>query len=98
MDTPDEKPTPRSAGRPPGTGVVPTAKKIVRDLSAVPPRSVHPALVPGVSVEETGRSYRTDKLVFGVALALVVAFIAWGLFAGANMSGTTSAVLSWVVE
>lgn len=98
MDTPDEKPAVRSAGPPPGTGIVPTAKKIVRDIAAVPPRSVHPALVPGVSVEETGRTYRTDKLVFGVALALVVAFIAWGIFAGDNMSGTTSTVLAWVVE
>ena len=98
METPDEKPTARSDGAPPATGIVPTAKKIVRDIAAVPPRSVHPALIPGVSVEETGRTYRTDKLVFGIALTLVVAFIAWGVFAGDNMSGTTSTVLGWVVE
>ena len=113
METPDEKPAERSAGSNPqrprtdvvGTGVnrlpgkaTETARKIVRDIVAVPPRSVHPALVPGVSVEETGRTYRTDPLVFGVALTLVVAFIAWGVFAGDNLSGTTSAVLAWVVE
>lgn len=113
METPDEKPPARSAGSTPprprtdavGTGVnrlpakaTEAAKKIVRDIAAVPPRSVHPALVPGVSVEETGRTYRTDPLVFGVALTLVVAFIAWGFFAGDNLSGTTTAVLGWVVE
>ncbi|MGV2902810.1 BCCT family transporter, partial [Microbacterium sp. AGC62] len=113
METPDEKPPARSAGSTPprprtdvvGTGVnrlpakaTEAAKKIVRDIAAVPPRSVHPALVPGVSVEETGRTYRTDALVFGVAVALTVAFIAWGVFAGDNLSGTTSAVLGWVVE
>ncbi|MDF2507362.1 MAG: choline transporter [Microbacterium sp.] len=113
METPDEKPPVRSAGSTPqhprtdavATGVnrlpakaTEAAKKIVRDIAAVPPRSVHPALVPGVSVEETGRTYRTDPLVFGVALTLVVAFIAWGVFAGDNLSGTTSAVLGWVVE
>ncbi|PRB59040.1 BCCT family transporter [Microbacterium sp. MYb45] len=113
METPDEKPPARSAGSTPqrprtdavGTGVnrlpakaTEAAKKIVRDIAAVPPRSVHPALVPGVSVEETGRTYRTDPLVFGVALTLVVAFIAWGVFAGDNLSGTTTAVLGWVVE
>lgn len=101
MDTSDEKPPARSeetgAVRQPGRAAE-TAKKIVRDIATVPPRSVHPALVPGVSVEETGRTYRTDKLVFGVALSLVVAFIAWGLFAGDNMAGTASTVLAWVVE
>ncbi|WP_136042638.1 MULTISPECIES: BCCT family transporter [unclassified Microbacterium] len=113
METPDEKLPARSAGSTPqrprtdavGTGVnrlpakaTEAAKKIVRDIAAVPPRSVHPALVPGVSVEETGRTYRTDPLVFGVAVALTVAFIAWGVFAGDNLSGTTTAVLGWVVE
>lgn len=113
METPDEKPDDRSAGHTPprprtdavGTGAnrlptkaTATARKIVRDIAAVPPRSVHPALVPGVSVEETGRTYRTDPLVFGVAVTLVVSFIAWGIFAGDNLSGTTSAVLGRVVE
>ncbi|WP_417541309.1 BCCT family transporter [Microbacterium maritypicum] len=113
METPDEKPDDRSAGHTPprprtdavGTGAnrlptkaTATARKIVRDIAAVPPRSVHPALVPGVSVEETGRTYRTDPLVFGVAVTLVVSFIAWGIFAGDNLSGTTTAVLGWVVE
>ncbi|MFK0402537.1 BCCT family transporter [Microbacterium sp. NPDC090225] len=97
METPEEKP-PRTTA----TNIVPkateTGRKIVRDMSAVPPRGLHPALIPGVSVEETGRTYRTDHLVFGVALAATVAFIAWGVFAGDNLSGTASSVLAWVVE
>ena len=63
METPDEKPDARSAGKNPprprtdtvGTGAnrlpakaTETARKIVRDIAAVPPRSEHPALVPGV--------------------------------------------------
>lgn len=97
METPEEKP-PRTTA----TNIVPkateTGRKIVRDMSAVPPRGLHPALIPGVSVEETGRTYRTDHLVFGVALAATVAFIAWGVFAGENLSGTASTVLAWVTE
>jgi choline/carnitine/betaine transport len=97
METPEEKP-PRTTA----TNIVPkateTGRKIVRDMSAVPPRGLHPALIPGVSVEETGRTYRTDHLVFGVALVATVAFIAWGVFAGDNLSGTASSVLAWVVE
>ncbi|WP_260857341.1 BCCT family transporter [Microbacterium sp. 1.5R] len=102
MDTPDEKPPARSDARKTTTGTLRQAGlqagKIVRDIAAVPPRSLHPALVPGVSVEETGRTYRTDPLVFGVAASLTIAFIAWGVFAGDNLAGTTSTVLAWVVE
>jgi choline/carnitine/betaine transport len=98
MDTPDESAVQKTGSvRQPGTAAE-TARKIVRGMTAVPPRSVHPALVPGVSVEETGRTYRTDPLVFGVAVALTLAFIAWGVFAGDNLAGTTRAVLDWVVE
>jgi len=102
MDTPDETPPSRTDVQKTTTGALRQAGmqagKIVRDIAAVPPRSVHPALVPGVSVEETGRTYRTDPLVFGVAASLTIAFIAWGVFAGDNLAGTTSAVLAWVVE
>lgn len=90
-------PTSTGSHRHPGKATE-TARKIVRDIAAVPPRSVHPALVPGVSVEETGRAYRTDPLVFGVAVTLTVAFIVWGIVAGDNLAGTTRAVLGWVVE
>lgn len=58
---------------------------------------MHPALVPGVSVEQTGRAYRTDPLVFGVAVVFTLGFIAWGVFAGDNLSGTTQTVLNWIV-
>lgn len=74
------------------------ARKLVHDFTHVPPRSVHPALIPGVGVEETGRTYRTDGLVFGVAIGLALAFITWGVVAGDNLAGTTSAVLGWVID
>lgn len=108
MDTPGRKPDPdaQGEGQPTKTGNIQwaasvtsqTARKIVHDLSVVPPRSVHPALIPGVAVEETGRKYRTDPLVFGVAVALMLAFIAWGVFAGDNLAGTSAAVLDWVID
>ena len=74
------------------------ARKIVHDLAAAPPVGLHPALIPGVSVESTGRTYRTDPLVFGVAITLMLAFIGWGVFAGDNLAGTSKAVLDWVLD
>ncbi|MGB4135929.1 MAG: BCCT family transporter [Microbacterium sp.] len=74
------------------------ARRIVQDIAKVPPRSVHPALIPGVSVEETGRTYRTDPLVFGVTIGLLLAFIGWGVFAGPHLADTTAAVLDWVID
>jgi len=59
---------------------------------------VHPALVPGVAVEEVPRRFRTDFLVFGIAIALTIAFIAWGVLGGDSLAATTSSVLSWVIE
>lgn len=67
-------------------------------MTTLPPRALHPALVPGVSVEETGRTYRTDGLVFGVALAVTIALIAWGVFGGDHLSATAAGALGWVVD
>ncbi|UOQ56036.1 BCCT family transporter [Leucobacter allii] len=60
--------------------------------------ALHPALIPGIGVEETHRVYRTDRLVFGVAIALTLAFVGWGVFAGDHLAATTRAALDWVVE
>lgn len=74
------------------------ARNLARNLTPTPPKGVHPALIPGVGVEQTGRTYRTDWLVFGVAAAFTVGFIAWGVLGGDSLSATTSAVLGWVVK
>ena len=58
---------------------------------------IHPALIPGVGVEQTGRVYRTDWLVFGVAAACTIAFIAWGVLGGASLPTTARTVLNWVI-
>ena len=42
--------------------------------------------------------YSTDKVVFGVAAVLVVAFLAWGLFATDGLSSVASTVLGGVIK
>ena len=64
----------------------------------VPPRGIHPALIPGVGVEQTGRVYRTDWLVFGIAAAFTIGFIAWGVLGGDSLYDTTQTVLDWIIE
>ena len=74
------------------------ARRLVRDFTEPPPSGVHPALVPGLGVEQTGRVFRTDSVVFGVAIVFTVAFLAWGVLGGDSLSSTASAVLAWVIE
>jgi choline/carnitine/betaine transport len=59
---------------------------------------IHPALIPGLGVEQTNRAFRTDRVVFGVAIGFAVAFIAWGVLGGDSLGATASAALGWVVE
>src|SRR3954452_23810583 len=74
------------------------ARNIARGLKNLQPKGLHPALIPGVGVEQTGRTYRTDWLVFGVAAAFVIAFISWGVFGGESLSLTAQSTLNWVIE
>lgn len=49
---------------------------VVRELNY--PHGIHPALVPGVSIEDQRVRYGTDKVVFGATAVAIVAFIALG--------------------
>ena len=60
-------------------------------------RSIHPALVPGIDVDETNSTFPTNKVVFAVALLVSTAVFVWALISptGLNEVGTT--MQSWVV-
>ena len=93
-----ESERPQAHGHGAGDRAMDTARRIAKDIADPAPDGVHPALIPGIGVEQTGRDFRTDRLVFGIAIAATVAFIAWGVIAGENLAGTASAVLGWVIE
>jgi len=46
----------------------------------------HPALLPGIGVEQTHVTFRIDRVVFAVAAAVVLAVIAWGLLLPAGLA------------
>lgn len=54
-----------------------SAKSFIREVTY--PHSIHPALVPGVSVEDQRIRYSVDWRIVSVVGGLIVAFIAWGV-------------------
>ncbi|WP_297008055.1 BCCT family transporter [uncultured Corynebacterium sp.] len=61
-------------------------------------RSVHPALVPGISVEDTNTKFPTRVGVFATALVVAMCFIVWAAVAPDNIADVGSTMQSWVVR
>lgn len=71
------------------------ARRFLREVTY--PHSIHPALVPGVSVGDQKITYRVDRPIVVVVGGLVVAFVIWGILAPQNVFAVSSAALSWVM-
>ena len=72
------------------------AKRILKDIMY--PHNIHPALVPGVAIEDQKVKYGVDKpILFGVG-GLVVAFVIWGVIAPEQVFDASSAALDWVMR
>lgn len=76
----------------PATSVRRTIRRLARD------ESVHPALIPGIGVEDTGREFRVNKPVLAVAAALTLAVVVWGLTNPDSLAETGSTALAWVMQ
>lgn len=59
------------------------------------PHDIHPALVPGISVDEQRRHYHLSKTVFGLAGVLTVAFVIWGIADPGGVASVASAAFTW---
>ncbi|GAA4523719.1 BCCT family transporter [Brachybacterium paraconglomeratum] len=62
------------------------------------PHNIHPALVPGIAIDEQRRRYSVDKLVFAVAGTLAVGFVIWGIVNTASVSVVAGAAYSWTMS
>nr|WP_203137089.1 BCCT family transporter [Microbacterium sp. JZ31] len=78
----------------PGAGSPPERKPVTDLVREV----THPALIPGIGVEDTNRTFSTNWTVFGIAGALVLAVVIWGFAAPQSISDAGSASLGWVME
>jgi choline/carnitine/betaine transport len=84
-----------SATSRPGTPEEPRPKKpVTKVLREV----THPALIPGIGVEDTGKTFSTNWIVLGLAGALVLVVVIWGFLAPQSIADTGSASLAWVME
>ncbi|WP_396667707.1 BCCT family transporter [Microbacterium sp. R86528] len=64
-------------------------KKILKEVT-------HPALIPGIGVEDTPRQFSTNWAVFGIAGVMVLGVVIWGFAAPDSISAVGSASLTWV--
>ena len=71
-------------------------RKIIDELTY--PHGIHPALVPGVGVEDRKVKFGTDKVVFAITAVLVVGFIAWGVLSTDSLSTVSATALAWVTD
>ena len=62
------------------------------------PHSIHPALVPGVSVEDQKVRYGIDKAIVGAVGAVIIGFVAWGVIAPQQVFDISSGALTWVMH
>lgn len=72
------------------------ARQFLRDITY--PHSIHPALVPGVSVEDQKIRYGVDRWILVVVGALIVGFVVWGIAAPAQVFAVSGAALTWVMQ
>lgn len=72
------------------------AKRILKDIMY--PHNIHPALVPGVAIEDQKVKYGVDKPILFVVGGLVVAFVIWGVIAPEQVFDASSTALDWVMR
>ncbi|ACZ31279.1 choline/carnitine/betaine transporter [Xylanimonas cellulosilytica DSM 15894] len=59
---------------------------------------LHPALLPGISVEDNDHRFGVNKAVLGIAFGLVVGVIAWGVLAADSLHDASEVAFAVVTE
>lgn len=93
--TTDAAEAPGGPGRA-GRGGRTAAGTFLREITY--PHDLHPALVPGVSVEDQKIRYGIDRPILVAVGAVVIAFVIWGLISPLSVFGASSVALTWVMQ
>lgn len=62
------------------------------------PHNIHPALVPGIGIDEQRRRYSVDRVVFLIAGLLTVAFVIWGVSSPSHVAEVAGNTFGWTME
>ncbi|WP_375000729.1 BCCT family transporter [Aeromicrobium sp. CTD01-1L150] len=62
------------------------------------PHDIHPALVPGISIDEQRRRYRLSLLVFALAGTMTVAFVLWGIIDSDSVAEVSATAFTWATD
>ncbi|MCI2264423.1 BCCT family transporter [Sediminivirga luteola] len=91
--------SPAGSPRPASAGRRDSMQRVLNNVTApARPDGVHPALIPGLGVERTGRKYSLNIPVFILAAIGVAAVALWGAFAPGNLEAVSGAALSFVTR
>ncbi|MFB2572113.1 BCCT family transporter [Micrococcus sp. IITD107] len=70
-------------------------RRFIREVNY--PHDIHPALVPGVSIEDQKVRYRIDVPIVAVVGLLIIGFVIWGVTQPDTVLEVSSAALTWVM-
>ncbi|MDO4665132.1 MAG: BCCT family transporter [Actinomycetaceae bacterium] len=62
------------------------------------PHNLHPALVPGVSIEDQKIRYGIDKPILLVVGLAIIGFFCWGIYSPEGVLAVSSTALDWTME
>ena len=71
------------------------AEHFLREITY--PHDIHPALVPGVSIEDQRIRYGIDKPILVTVGLLIIAFVTWGVVSPLGVFEASTAALTWVM-
>ncbi|MCW4466414.1 BCCT family transporter [Glutamicibacter sp. MNS18] len=79
------------------TGNVQRVKDALNKARPTPDFGIHPGLIPGISVEDTGANFRTRRSVFIIALLVSLGVLAWAIVAPQHLNTVGVTMQGWVV-
>jgi choline/carnitine/betaine transport len=88
-----------TGGKPAHTAAAQRTREVIREVTS--PETIggpHPALLPGIGVEQTSTVFGIDRTVFGVTITLITAVIAWGVISPQSLSDVASSGFALVTE